>query len=315
MRVCLYLLLLISLASCDEKGLEVPIIIQESPTQLSLSNIHFYNADHGLIVGGDMWFKGICLTTHDGGQNWRLDSLTDKKILGLGATPDNSLISVGVSGYFFEKPDAGSEWQFHRLRDWGIIRDVAGINSGGYVCVGGAGLSTGFVYLLDAEFKTDTVFQFEQEFRSVVCIPDNTCFAVGFGHIIEINPMDQSFEFLSVEGDFFQDVQFVNSQTGFILGTTGLVFRTDNAGQDWKMVASGSTFSSSGDVFRAAFYIDENEGYRVGDNGLVQKTQDGASNWETISLDFEGQLNNVTVMGNQVYVISENGDIISFKHN
>ncbi|MBN4049654.1 T9SS type A sorting domain-containing protein [Bacteroidales bacterium AH-315-N07] len=112
-------------------------------------------------------------------------------------------------------------------------------------------------------------------------------------------------------------VYFTDSKTGFVVGDSGVIFKTVNSGKDWSNISYSDSinlndvFFTSSDVgfiaaenatlittnngglswqkqiigsvnFNGVNFIDSNSGILVGDNGLILKTSNGGSDWSLI---------------------------------
>lgn len=73
-------------------------------------------------------------------------------------------------------------------------------------------------------------------------------------------------------------VYFVNLKTGYIVGETGTILKTENGGNDW-VVQNSPTENSLNSVY----FIDSKIGYIVGDIGTILKTTDGGTNWTVLN--------------------------------
>lgn len=71
-------------------------------------------------------------------------------------------------------------------------------------------------------------------------------------------------------------VQFITPEIGWVIGRSGKIYYTDNAGQSWvdKSLEGNNTIN-------AVQFLDENRGYLSTESGLF-KTGDGGDNWELI---------------------------------
>lgn len=75
------------------------------------------------------------------------------------------------------------------------------------------------------------------------------------------------------------DVQFIDSQTGWVVGENGTILKTTNGGTSWSSQTSGL----SQDLY-AVFFINASTGWACGDAGKILKTTDGGSTWSPQSL-------------------------------
>ncbi|MBS4034505.1 MAG: T9SS type A sorting domain-containing protein [Ignavibacterium sp.] len=76
------------------------------------------------------------------------------------------------------------------------------------------------------------------------------------------------------DGNHLYSTFFIDSNTGWIIGSDGFIKKTTNAGLDWVQQNGGSN-----NTLRSIQFVDQNTGWICGDNGLVIKTTDGGNNW------------------------------------
>lgn len=82
------------------------------------------------------------------------------------------------------------------------------------------------------------------------------------------------------------DVFFLNHDLGWIVGTYGLIMKTENGGETWSKVSGGN--SSDPKYLRRVYFVDELHGWAVGSpslfsGGLVLRTVDGGETWTETS--------------------------------
>ena len=73
--------------------------------------------------------------------------------------------------------------------------------------------------------------------------------------------------------DNLTDVCFIENQFGWIIGYSGILLRTSNAGNTW----NNNTIPYEN--LKAIQFVNQNVGWIVGDNGLIIKTTDAGNNW------------------------------------
>jgi photosystem II stability/assembly factor-like uncharacterized protein len=71
------------------------------------------------------------------------------------------------------------------------------------------------------------------------------------------------------------DFHFIDDKTGWACGKSGLLFKTEDAGQTWERMESGVSESIFG-----IYFFDADQGIFVGEEGLVMATSDGGKHWE-----------------------------------
>jgi len=93
----------------------------------------------------------------------------------------------------------------------------------------------------------------------------------------------------------FLDVWFADADSGWAVGAYGMIFRTDDGGENWQIAAAGIenvrgfhyySMSASAD---GAFYL-------AGEGGLLYRSDDGGRNWQRLGLDYDGTLFGVVAL-------------------
>ncbi|MFA5113707.1 MAG: YCF48-related protein [Candidatus Margulisiibacteriota bacterium] len=80
----------------------------------------------------------------------------------------------------------------------------------------------------------------------------------------------------------YYGLYFLNDTDGFLVGETGLVYLTKNAGESWSQAAIGVTTSDLNDVY----FADIDHGWAVGNAEALLRTTDGGTNWTAIDVPF-----------------------------
>jgi Photosynthesis system II assembly factor YCF48 len=78
------------------------------------------------------------------------------------------------------------------------------------------------------------------------------------------------------QGNTLQSVSFTDPNNGTALGAAGTIIRTTDGGNNWVILASGT----SDDLYGVSF-TDVNNGTAVGNFGVILRTTDGGQNWVT----------------------------------
>ncbi|MFA6431805.1 MAG: YCF48-related protein [Candidatus Margulisiibacteriota bacterium] len=88
-----------------------------------------------------------------------------------------------------------------------------------------------------------------------------------------------------------KDIIFADKNTGYAVGQSGLILKTENGGTTWAVIPP---FVDGMGTLNAVYFITTNFGWVVGDGGMVSLTDDGGANWQT----YTALLNNI----NDVFV-------------
>ena len=75
-------------------------------------------------------------------------------------------------------------------------------------------------------------------------------------------------------GNTLTEVYFVDTNTGWISGSGGLIIKSTDGGSTWSNQTS-NTFQT----LWALYFIDQNTGWVIGDGGIIKKTTNGGINW------------------------------------
>jgi len=84
----------------------------------------------------------------------------------------------------------------------------------------------------------------------------------------------------------------LDSGTGFVVGDTGTILKSTDAGATWAPLTSGTSTTLHG-----IYFLDPNEGIAVGDNAKILRTTDGGAAWQSITSGVEDSLRSVSFSG------------------
>jgi hypothetical protein len=107
--------------------------------------------------------------------------------------------------------------------------------------------------------------------------------------------------------DPFLDVHFVDRNRGFAVGAYGLLFRTDDGGNEWRIAIDGLD-----NPWRYHYYdLHERDGvlYLSGEAGLLFVSRDGGSQWRRIEGLYEGSLFGLVDLGPGVAAFGLRGNV------
>src|SRR5919198_839734 len=84
----------------------------------------------------------------------------------------------------------------------------------------------------------------------------------------------------------------LDSGTGFVVGDTGTILKSTDAGATWAPLTSGTSTTLHG-----IYFLDPNEGVAVGDSGTILRTTDGGAAWQSVTSGVEDTLRSVSFNG------------------
>ncbi len=80
--------------------------------------------------------------------------------------------------------------------------------------------------------------------------------------------------------------------TGFVVGDTGAILKSTDAGATWTPLTSGTSATLHG-----IYFLDPNEGVAVGDSGTILRTTDGGAAWQSVTSGVVDTLRSVSFNG------------------
>jgi photosystem II stability/assembly factor-like uncharacterized protein len=288
------------------------------PTDNKLSSVWFTNANTGYAVGD----SGTILKTINAGSTWiTLSSGTTNNLLSVYFTGTDTGYVVGAKGTILKTMDAGTIWN---ALSSGVTGDLTSVN---FFDVN-TGYAVGWDWLSDTNIIIKTtnggVIWTHQTitrsfpFSSVYFINADTGFILGG----IMNPYDQIFgviEKTNNGGTIWTDITnmemsgydlisiyFTDSNTGYIVGSSGLIFKTTNCGAGWTVNNIGTT-----NALNSVYFTDADTGYIVGISGMIFKTTNGGDQWTRQITETSEDLNSVYFTDAKTcYAVGQNGMIL-----
>jgi len=175
------------------------------------------------------WAAGILgdiIKTEDSGLTWNLLANLGTEVTDIQFTTASKGWAVGTDGSLQQTTD-GVNFQ---------LQDIGNTNK------------------LNAIHFTDTL-------RGWLCGDRNTIFK---RHITEDEIVWSETSFSQVNDFDWNDIFFINATTGWVVGSEGNIYKTDDAGATWNRETSG-TFEN----LNAIYMLSSTKGWIVGDNGLI----------------------------------------------
>ena len=84
----------------------------------------------------------------------------------------------------------------------------------------------------------------------------------------------------------------LDSGTGFVVGDTGTILKSTDAGATWTPLTSGTS-----NTLHGVYFLDPDEGVSVGDSGTILRTTDGGATWQSIASGVKDSLRSVSFNG------------------
>ena len=303
----------IAFSSCGKEKINLKWTELDSGTASTLTSVYFTDPNHGHAVGGNTWYHGTYLQTTDGGDHWQLDTLGNKQLFGIHFNQHQMGHAVGIDGYLFRKESPQSSWDFYKLPNWNILRDVCFFDVDHGIVVGGEAFKFGVLMTLGADYKPITIDTFENELSAVCYTNAKTIHVAGYGIILRSTDGGLNWSISETNGDFYRSIHFPTSNIGYIAGYSGSILKTTDAGQNWKKLIDGNKISTKNTPFRSVHFVNAEKGYLVGDRGTFWRTLNGGNNWQVVKDFPKVDLYDVHVVENTGFIVGENGRIFRFE--
>lgn len=200
----------------------------------SLYDIKFIDDDMGLAAGSD----GTMLKTVDGGVTWTkienpMSAIAYKSIYFIYLAPGGDIYAGGSSGMLMKSTDNGDSWELVEVNSTMTIYGMTVFSNG----LGFLGGNSG-KWCMSSSTSLDTFDQIidmgsmnirqAKERNGVILIPAND----------DIYRMNEDYDSLySVfdipDGDDAYALEWVSDDVAFFVGSHGIIYRTDDAGETW----------------------------------------------------------------------------------
>lgn len=278
------------------------------------------------MAGSAHWIAGrlAIMQSTDGGASWTmfetgtppLPSLTDITF----ADASTGFIS-GYGGLILRTVDNGSDWVMlrrdRRYAPTEYFRTVISA-SGSYVWAGGlSGVPPYKGMLMRSGNLGDTWEQYVYD--TVAPPPVNQIADLQFIDSLNGYMAAGSDVYRTADGgiiweptfssanDEVREIQFLGSDTGFVVGRENTILKTIDGGTTWAVPTEDSVVGE----FNAVFFVDEDWGWIAGNNGVIWSTADGGVNWIEQDAGTDAHLIDLFFLDNLVgYAIGSGGTIL-----
>lgn len=100
-------------------------------------------------------------------------------------------------------------------------------------------------------------------------------------------------------------IDFSTPATGMVVGNSGVIRKTVDAGLNWTNANSGTSYDLNGIA-----YLNGSTYLAVGKNGTIIKTTNAGASWTTVNSGTSNDLTGIFVNGLNIYVTGVNGTIL-----
>lgn len=120
------------------------------------------------------------------------------------------------------------------------------------------------------------IFDRKINLSDIYCLPNGKAIIIGDSSTVYYcqNNLDSLQLIPVVHGHTLFRVKFIDSETGFITGSKGLILKTTNGGVNWK-----KTSSNTNELVFDLSFIDAKHGFAVGWDGMLLETTNAGESW------------------------------------
>jgi photosystem II stability/assembly factor-like uncharacterized protein len=256
MRLVLAVAGLVLCAGCHEGVKMVPLVSRTISITDRFFDVQALSADHAVVVG----YGGKILVTDDAGFSWtQMPSGTTQALYRVHFVDPNDGWIAGQNGLILHTTDGGKTWQPQQ--------------------------SGTQVYLFSLSF-VDREHGWAVGDRSILL---STVDGGAHWSLHKIIPPSQRNltpdEAIVSQDPILYDVQFLNPQTGWVVGEFGKIYRTNDGGRSWieqEQTLLGAEVVDLLDLptFFGVHFSDAENGLAAGLDGKLARTHDGGATWK-----------------------------------
>ena len=285
------------------------------PVTDRLESVHFVNDTEGHLVGGIAYVQGVHLVTYDGGQSWTQSDFSNT-VYDFIPLENEEVVQVGFSG-LQRKINREEGWftqGFPNLEfDPPPFNTIVKTPDNQLLVGGGIAFANGIIMKMDENFQPTSLDTFPAEISDLTHFGQSRAVAVGYGIVLHSEDSGSSWTRLPVYDDFFKSVHFPTDETGYIVGFSGSILKSEDGGLSWSFLREGNRLTVSDEPFRSVFFADESRGFIVGDGGLCWMTTDGGDNWKTITNLPDEDYYDIFIQHEKIYIAGDQGTLIQLE--
>jgi photosystem II stability/assembly factor-like uncharacterized protein len=277
--------MIVFMVSCH-KG-DITLLTHQVPTHTvyDLNSIFFVNDSLGYICGGSRYNIGVIVKTTDGGKTWSAaDSVLPNALYTMTFFSAQEALLGGFYSTLMYTNDSAKTFSTSNLNRDIPISHLSFRNRQQGVAACGLGYRAGAVFntINGGANWTLSYLDSLHALMGSYYVDDSTVVVCGYGTVLRSVDKGVTYHVVRENGDFYQDVDFVNS-TGYAVGYQGEVLKSTDKGATWYSVRSSNGLFGSPDHLMGVDFIDENNGYAVGESGLMIHTGNGGGDWQTVN--------------------------------
>ena len=268
----------------------------------NITDIFFCNDTVGIILKGDLVQK-----TFNGGISW--DSIVEinppASLSRFSFWDSTGCYSAGNYGSICQSVDFGSTWHNISSGERGSFCNIGFFDSNSGLALKNfvnnislfASHDGGYSWTCDTSFNSYSIYMLD--------VIGQSAFIIDYAnqiHVTNNSGTDWVIRNLPVTNQFFNDIQFIDKNTGFLAGDEGVFISTSDGGQTWsnKYLPDDNNISN-------IFFLNDSDGWLISYNTKnILITNDGGITWTVSSLEPDKKYQPL-----EVYFINQNIGFVS----
>jgi len=250
-----------------------------SNTSLDITSLGFINETTGFGFGTG----SVCTRTTDGGENWTeypMGMPSGSQYFDSYVSPGGIINTAGAYGSMARSTDGGNTFIAPPTATKGYISNIKFVNDNtGYAV---AGFSSGDILKTTDAGNTwvSQITEYTTPIYGISFRNAETGYLAGSISLYKtINGgTNWSKVYNSTSNEIFTDIFFTSDNTGYAVGTYGVMKKTTNAGLSWV----SSTVPIAGTGLNSVFFVNDNTGYVAGEDNSASKTTNGGMTWQSM---------------------------------
>jgi len=244
---------------------------QNSGTGYQLNSICVINTNESYVAGS----VGTVLKTTDGGNNWQtLQSTTQQALCCVSFINSQTGWVCGYNGIILKTMNGGNNWI---LQQSGLVTTLRSIYFTGSSCGWTVGVGGTIIRTTDGGNNWAQIpFSTISTLTGIYFINDTIGITVGFDLTLARSYNGGQNWNRIFFGGFnynFYSINMGSADTGWIVGSFGIIKRTINKGVSWVTQSNTHTFTLN------SVYSKNNLAWAVGDSDCILKTSNSGLNW------------------------------------
>ncbi|HAP01087.1 MAG TPA: hypothetical protein DCQ93_04090 [Bacteroidetes bacterium] len=306
------LLILLLLFTSCQKKTEWQFKKISKLSSYEISDLKRVNDTFIIGCGGERYARGEFYFSHDNGISFSKEEIINKQLFGIDFVNADSFFACGYDGKILNSTLAGSDWNFYQHNYWRALKNILCVNDSTIISCGGGGFTSGIITRSHDGGATYFSDTFKAELRGLCVAGEQTIFCSGYGVIYRSDDAGENWQQQKAEGDFFVSIDFSSAENGIAVGLSGTILKTENGGVDWQKIRNGNSPINQSWKFRRVIFKNENEVYIAGDAGLLLKSTDGGNNWIKIKNTPGENIFSITLSDHGGIIGTQEGNIYNF---